>query len=776
MARLPLLGRRSVRKAGPALPAGAQVVADLTGMATMLQGGTGFGTNATSPPEQTVQALREQGMQSGQTFSPGQPIQQFFPWGSPPWAWDRPTGYNIATRPRATESRVSFETLKSIYETYDIARLCVEHRQDDIRALDWHITPMDGHTSSDVDAAIEAATNAMAKPDGRTPFDSWQNAFLEDVLKYDAGCLHRARLRNGKVAALEVVSGRTIAPLLDYRGQSPTGEAPAFVQFVSGVPSVWLLERDLVYRPFRAQSDSPYGLAPMEYLLLNANTDLRFQWHFLQYFTEGTLPEAFMEAPPDSSSPDQLMEFQAAWDSVMEGDQAQKRKVRWIPAGSKPTFSKDEAFSPEFPMYLLRKTAAAHKVKPTEIGFTDNANRSTSDVQDDVQRRVGRKPLMTYLEGIYTSFLRDDLGLPVTFSFDAGEEKEDRLQAAQEWKVWIEAGVVSPDEPREKVLGLPVDPKQPIPRFVVSRNGIEPLKSIVAIAGKDVDPETMAPKPGSVDFIEDAPEPAVVADDPTKVTSGGVVDEPAPETASAPKAPEPAKPVAKADADIAPTQAMVALMLPADAAAALAVDDGVPAADMHLTLASLGSSLTAEQHTAAARALAAVASVWGPVEGVVNGTGTFAGDGCEVHVALYDSPGLGALREAVVDALLRAGVPVSTDHGFTPHISRSYGDDCPELDAASLPLAFAELTLAVGPLRVPYPLTGHETGVDPVALAKELRRWRDNARTRVRKGLAPRPFVSALLPPSVTADVWAALSEAGTREQVDSAFADLLRH
>jgi hypothetical protein len=59
---------------------------------------------------------------------------------------------------------------------------------------------------------------------------------------------------------------------------------------------------------------------------------------------------------------------------------------------------------------------------------------------------------------------------------------------------------------------------------------------------------------------------------------------------------------------------------------------------------------------------------------------------------------------------------------------------------------------------------------DPADVQKELRRWRDNARGRIKAGKRPRAFVSELIPAGRAARIHAALEGASTREQVDVAF------
>jgi len=467
------------------------------------------------PPADVQAATDVAQMGPTSPFSPGEPISPYDGYSRTPRSKDYVTGYNISARPKAHE-RVSYETLRGLIEAYDVAQMCIWHRIDSIRALDWSLVPARGF-SGDADAAIAQGMAVLAKPDRKTPFGSWLATWLYDILAYDAGALYRLRNRGGRAIGLRVVDGTTIAPLLDYWGDSPADPAPAYVQYAQGLPWSWLTRKDLIYVPFRPRSNSPYGYAPLESILLNANTDLRFQAYFLQRFTDGNIPEAFASAP-ETWTPQQIEEFQGYWDAAMYGDQAAKHQIRWMPGGGKIEWSNEKEFSDAFSLFLMRKTCAAYHIVPADLGFTESVNRSSGETQADVQHRVGDLPLVTHVQDVLTDFLQHDMGLPVEFSFDTGQEKEDRLTLAQAWQIYIESGMASPDEGREELLGLPADPRQPTPRFFnTSRSGPVPLLSIMGLGGR-IDPETYAP-------ADDQPipaQPAVPA--PGTVPASGTTD------------------------------------------------------------------------------------------------------------------------------------------------------------------------------------------------------------------------------------------------------------
>jgi len=453
---------------------------------TLVQGNqnfSGFG--------EAMDAARAQGETFGGVFSPGMPLTPFDGVSGLPRAWNFPTGYNLKSR-ADRDGRLAFDLLKGLTDNYDVASMCINHRIDDVRSLNWTVRAADW-VESDVPGDLAAARKALKRPDGVNPFRSWLAMFLGDVLRYDAGALYRRRNMVGQCIGLEVVSGMTIAPVLDYYGRRPAAPAPAYVQYVNGQPWEWLTADDLIYVPFRPQSDSPYGQAPLEAVLLTANTDMRFQNHWMNWFTEGNIPEGFATAPQDITTPEQLVKWQEYWSAMNTGDVAAKHQLRMIPHGTTLEFPKETAFDAAFPMFLMRKVCAAFHVTPNDLGFTEDVNRATGDTQVDVQFRIGTLPLVRHIEDILTDYLQDDLGLSVVFEFDTGQESDDRVATAQAHKIYIESGVVSIDEVRERQFGLATDAERPTPRFIFSaRQGPIPLRSLLDVAGP-VDPQTAAP-------------------------------------------------------------------------------------------------------------------------------------------------------------------------------------------------------------------------------------------------------------------------------------------
>jgi 8-oxo-dGTP pyrophosphatase MutT (NUDIX family) len=447
-------------------------------------------------PETVGSALAVAGMDGSSMMGPGRPLNPWSGYSQRPRAMDYPNSVNISTRSRGSWGRTGFDTLRSVIDTYDIARACINHKIDEIRSMEPMFLPQDG-VKGDLDSALDAARAALAFPDRDLPYDAWVSKWLENALRYDAAPLYHRRNFDGEIIGLESIDGTTISPYIDEHGRRPQAPSPAFYQVIKGQVWNWFTSDDMVYTPFRPQADSPYGLAPMESLLITANTDIRFQWHFLQMFTDGSIPGGFVELPPDISSPDQVAEWQDYWDAMVLGDQAKLHQVIAVPNGTKFQNSRPVAFDKTFPEFLASRTAMAYGVVPQDLGIVQDVNRANGETQTDIQFRVNTLPWVQYVQGHLTRYLQNGLGLPVKIVLDTGRNKEDRLNEAKAWEVYIQNGLASPDEARSELLGLPIDNENPMQRFVfTARGGPIPVSAFQAVSGP-TDSETYSPLAGS---------------------------------------------------------------------------------------------------------------------------------------------------------------------------------------------------------------------------------------------------------------------------------------
>ena len=119
--------------------------------------------------------------------------------------------------------------------------------------------------------------------------------------------------------------GRTPQPYRDAAGAMVY--PPAYQQVLKGLPAVNYSARDIIYRPRNVRAHRVYGYSPVQQVLMTVNIALRRQMWQLDYFTEGSIPDALIGVP-NSWTPEQIKQFQDYWDTEFVGGAAPPRQIR----------------------------------------------------------------------------------------------------------------------------------------------------------------------------------------------------------------------------------------------------------------------------------------------------------------------------------------------------------------------------------------------------------------------------------------------------------------
>lgn len=164
----------------------------------------------------------------------------------------------------------------------------------------------------------------------------------------------------------------------------------------------------------------------------------------------------------------------------------------------------------------------------------------------------------------------------------------------------------------------------------------------------------------------------------------------------------------------------VVLPLPAAVAVEMAATGGERPEDLHLTLAYVCPSDGAPLDLLAT--LRAVVATWAastaPMAATLGGIGRFFASGDELDPVYLsvDAPCLSNAREALVRGLSSAGVKVSKEHGFVPHVTLAYVPQTTGITLSNNPnqpnttLTFTEVAVWSGDARESFPLGGTQEG------------------------------------------------------------------
>ncbi len=384
-------------------------------------------------------------------------------------AWDFPVGYNLNTTARAYEP-VGFDMLRRLADGYDLLRLVIETRKDQIARMNWTVRPREGRPDNGRAAALVAW---LRKPDGLNGWADWLRMVLEDVLVLDALSLLKRRDYAGNLLALEPIDGATIKPLVDDWGRVPepmlrAGETEwpdAYQQILKGLPAVNYTANDLLYRPRNRRVNRVYGYSPVEQVMTTVNIALRRQVGTLEYYTSGNVPDSLIGVP-DTWTPDQIAAFQNHWDSLFEGNQARRRKAKFVPGGVAKTFiqTREPELKGEFDEWLARVVCFAFSTSPQAL--LKQMNRASADTQKEIAEEEGLAPLLDWVKGLIDDVLADDLGAPELEFAWAEDVQIDEARQAEILRGKASSGLMSINEVRAKD-GLDPDPSPAASQLMV---------------------------------------------------------------------------------------------------------------------------------------------------------------------------------------------------------------------------------------------------------------------------------------------------------------------
>lgn len=372
-----------------------------------------------------------------------------------------------------------FSYLRRLSISYPIARACINRRVRQITSLDWDIAPVDDLKADSYATEIKLIKEFFKSPAGHnTKFRRFVSTLIEDLLVIDAIALEKQKTYKGDLLYLLPVDPSTIVLRVTKQGGTPIPPEPAYAQYINGEEVAVFTTNEMMYESLNARSYNPYGLAPLESLLIQVQSALYGSLYNFSYFKEGNVPEGFITLPEDvASSPEQVREWQEHFDALLAGDVRYQRRLKILPEGSEYTPAKkpeDMSFE-KFEMWLLQQTCAVFDVQPQDIGITYQVNKATAEEQTDIGKSRGLYPLTNFLKELFDEIIQKELGYTelefVWNNLNPVDRKEEVEIADKE----IRIGALSVDEYRQEKGLDPIG----LGHFVMTASGPILLKDVL---------------------------------------------------------------------------------------------------------------------------------------------------------------------------------------------------------------------------------------------------------------------------------------------------------
>jgi HK97 family phage portal protein len=359
---------------------------------------------------------------------------------------------------------VSFQVLREFANYYPILRSCVNFRKRQILQLDYDITSREVIVDKKVKEQYKKDADDLKQflryPSGdkTLTFRDFLNKVLEDLIVLDAVTIYRRKNRKGGLYGFLPIDASTIEIVLNEDGTTPAPPSIAYIQKINGQVTAELTADDLIYKKLNSRTNTPYGLSPIESLILVVTTALKLSSYNLSILTDGNVPEGFVELPKDiASDPKQLTLWQEAWDAMFSGDPRFQRKIKFLPEGMKWTATRkaEDMDFERFEKWLLMQCCSVLEVAPQAIGFQFERGKGATESEWEIGKERGLFPTALFLKEVMDHIIQEDLGQEHLQFVWTNINPTNKKEEAEVFKSLVSTGAVSVDEWR---LGEGLEP------------------------------------------------------------------------------------------------------------------------------------------------------------------------------------------------------------------------------------------------------------------------------------------------------------------------------
>jgi hypothetical protein len=456
-----------------------------------------------------------------------------------PWAPIRPFPIDIGREPRfqqylpgvnlpqtpGTGKLVPFDMLKMASKICTPLRRALEVRKQELSTQPWDIRIRERYQKKLKFEAIadkrDALINFFTYPNlyEKQSFGDWIREAEENVAVLDAFSVYfrrtmgpRAGTLNSGLAALDIIDGSTIKPIVNVRGGTPQPPAVAYQQYLYGAPRMDFMapevEEDLdnpvvmklnaeqmYHRRFNRIPGSLYGLSNVETSLWFVKLWLgRIRYHS-NYFDESSVPAGFMEMPPEWKQ-GSIDTFERDLNRVLSSDSSWRWRIKAIPGGAKFTQLKPPEYAMDFDDWLITQIASCMDVTAEELGVTPRhglGGKGWAEAAGARQVRLSLQPRLTFYAEFFNYIIDKIFGIPeLEFAF-IDPEQTDQLEQAQADNLYVNNGTRTRNEVREDRGWDKSENPSADELFITTAHGITPVAAVDDIVDLELNPPTPPP-------------------------------------------------------------------------------------------------------------------------------------------------------------------------------------------------------------------------------------------------------------------------------------------
>lgn len=286
-------------------------------------------------------------------------------------------------------------TLRYLADTNSWVRAAINVRRQQIGRADIAVVPADERKRWNRDV-LKRVQRLLDQPNElRDSYRTLIEPVLEDILVLDRGCISKNMTPKRQPAYLYYEDGATIKIYTDWDGSDKKPHYLFEDPSENGSHKVPLYNDELICI---SANPATYrlGLSPVQWLRTTIDAEMR-AIKSAEHYVDMKPPPHIVQVPGAHQT--QITNLRNNYDAEIAG----RKELFWMGGDNAIqvhplTSSARENQWLEWQKYLAQKIAVAFQLAPQQFGFTEDVNRSSGEIQQQIFEDTGLIPLLLLLE------------------------------------------------------------------------------------------------------------------------------------------------------------------------------------------------------------------------------------------------------------------------------------------------------------------------------------------------------------------------------------------